>query len=238
VTVSICPQTGLLLRTQALLVLLLRTALAGSLVFGALSLAGCTGLFHSNARPEQVYFLRATASAQSAAAPAPVQASVRLSRPTANPGLDSPQIVLVQSDRRMSYFLASRWPAPVPSMIETLAVEKLRASRSWQSVADSTSAFPSDYVVQVAVRRFEADYTGGGIAPDVHVVLDCVVGKREGREVIASFLAEGSATATANRLSAVVAAFETAANAALDSLSTQTLEVVRTAMTRRTAERR
>jgi ABC-type uncharacterized transport system auxiliary subunit len=84
-------------------------------------------------------------------------------------------------------------------------------------------------VLQVSVRRFEADYTGGGTAPDIHVVLDCMLGKREGREVIASFLARGEAPAAANRLSAVVAAFETAANAAVDSLSAQAAQAVSTA---------
>ena len=68
--------------------------------------------------------------------------------------------------------------------VETLAVEKLRGSGLWQSVADSTSPFPSDYILLVNVRRFEADYTGGGVAPDVHVVLDCIVGRREEREVV------------------------------------------------------
>jgi ABC-type uncharacterized transport system auxiliary subunit len=115
-------------------------------------------------------------------------------------------------------------------MIEMLAVEKLRGSGMWQSIGDSASSFPSDYVVQATMRRFEADYTGGGSAPEVHVVLDCIVGKREGREVIASFLAEGAAQASANRLGAVVAAFETATNTALDSMSTQTAAAVRTAM--------
>ena len=201
--------------------------LAGALVG---SLAGCTGLFHSNAPPEQVYYLRATADSQGAGTPAPVAASLRFNRPTVNPGLESTQIMLVQSDRRMSYFLASRWPVPTANMIETLGVEKLRASHLWQSVADSTNGFPSDYVLLVTVRHFEADYTGGGTVPDVHVVLDCIVGKREGREVIASFLAEGSATASANRQAAVVAAFETATNAAIDSLSMQTVEAVRAAL--------
>lgn len=193
------------------------------------SVAGCGGFFHSNARPEQVYLLRATPIAPGEAT-APVAASVRMTRPSASPGLDSAQIVLVQSDRRMSYFLASRWPAPASNMIEMLAVEKLRGSGTWQSVADSASAFPSDYVLQVNIRRFEADYTGGGTAPEVRVVLDCIVGKREGREVIASFLAEGSATANTNRMSAVVPAFETATNAALDSLAAQTAKAVRASL--------
>jgi len=154
-----------------------------------LALSGCGGLFHSNARPDQVYYLRATAFEKGSAAADPLAASLRVIRPTAAPGLDSPQIVLLQSDRRMSFYLASRWPASAPNMVESLAVEKLRGSGMWQSVGDSTSSFPSDYVIQVMIRRFEADYTSGGPAPDIHVVFDCVVGRREGREVVASFLA-------------------------------------------------
>jgi cholesterol transport system auxiliary component len=196
----------------------------------AATLAGCTGLFHSNARPDQVYYLRSNALAKDGGAADPIAASLRISRPTAAPGLDSPQIVLVQSDRRMSFYLASRWPAPAPNMIETLAVEKLRGSGMWQSIGDSTSSFPSDYVLQVMIRRFEADYTGGGTAPEVHVVLDCIVGRREGREVVGSFLAEGATQATANRLGAVVAAFETATNTALDSMSMQAAAAVRASM--------
>jgi ABC-type uncharacterized transport system auxiliary subunit len=223
-TAPIGPESGR--RAPAPLSLLLSATLLGSL-------AGCTGLFHSNAPPEQVYFLRATGVKNDPAPAAPVAVSLRFNRPNVGPGLESEQIVLVQSDRRMSFFVASRWAAPTSNMIDMLAVEKLRRSGLWQSVADSASLFPSDYVLQVTVRRFEADYTGGNTAPDVHVVLDCLVGKREGREVIASFLAEGTSTAAANKLSAVVAAFETAANAAVDSLSAQALDAVRTSLARK-----
>jgi len=200
-----------------------------------LVLAGCGGLFHSDARPEQVYILRA-APVPAGTATMPVAASLRVTQPTANPGLDSSQIVLVQSDRRMSFFLESRWAAPAPRLIEMLAVEKLRGSGAWQSVADSTSSFPSDYVLVVTIRRFEADYTGSGdAAPEVHVVLDCIVGKREGREVIANFLAEGAAKASANRMGAVVPAFEAATNAALDVMAARTEEAVRGAVARKSA---
>ncbi len=202
----------------------------GGCLLATLALTGCGGLFHSDARPEQVYYLRAEPMPKSGDARGPLATSVRFTRPTAAPGLDSPQIVLVQSDRRMSFYLASRWPAPAPNMIETLAVEKLRGSDIWRSVSDSTSGFPSDYVMQVTLRRFEADYTDGGPAPTVHVVLDCLVGKREGREVVGTFLAEGSSQATANKLSAVVAAFDAATNTALDSMTLQTADAVRTSM--------
>jgi cholesterol transport system auxiliary component len=202
----------------------------------SVALVGCSGLFHSNARPEQIYFLRATPIREEAPSGGPVKASVRLSRPLAAPGLQSTQIVLVQPDRRMSFYAASRWPAPTADLLETLAIEKLRGSGLWQSVGDSTSVFPTDYVLQMTVRRFEADYTaepdrgGDAAAPVVHVVLDCMLGKREGREVIATFLAEGSAPAAANKLSAVVAAFEAAVNTALDSMSAQTVQAVHTTL--------
>jgi cholesterol transport system auxiliary component len=199
----------------------------------AVSMTGCTGLFHSNARPAQVYLLRATPIPRGAA---PIATSLRLNRPTAGAGLETTQIMLLQSDRRMSFFLAARWAAIPANMVEMLAVEKLRGAGLWQSVADSTSPFPSDYVLLVNVRRFEADYTGGNVAPEIHVVLDCIVGKREGREVIKSFLAEGTVPASANKLSAVVAAFESATNAALDSLSTQTIEAVRTSLANRSTD--
>ena len=209
------------LRGRALPALLLCALMA------PLALSGCGGLFHSNALPDQVYYLRATSLEKGSASADPSLTSLRVVRPTAAPGLDSPQIVLLQSDRRMSFYLASRWPTSAPNLVESLAVEKLRGSGLWHSVSDSASSFPADYVIQVMIRRFEADYTGGGPAPDVHVVLDCVVGKREDREVVASFLAEGSAQAGANRVGAVVAAFETATNQALDSMAIQTANDLR-----------
>lgn len=232
-TAPIGPECGW--RAQTRLPLLLSAILLGPL---AGSLAGCSGLFHSNAPPQQVYFLRATAAKNDPAPASPIAASLRFNRPSVGPGLDSEQIVLVQSDRRMSFFVASRWAAPTSIMIDMLAVEKLRSSGMWQSVADSGSLFPSDYVIQVTVRRFEAEYTGSNTAPDVHVALDCLVGKREGREVLANFVAEGSAAASANKLSAVIAAFETATNAAIDSLSAQTLDTVRASIAHTKAEQR
>jgi cholesterol transport system auxiliary component len=214
-------ETGWYVHWRMRLVALLTTVCAVA------ALSGCSGLFHSNARPEQVYYLRATPGPQGIA---PIATSLRLNRPTAGPGLEGTPIMLVQSDRRMSFYEEARWPAVPANLVEMLAVEKFRASGAWESVADSTSPFPSDYVLLVHVRRFEADYTGGTVVPEIHVVLDCIIGKREGREVIKSFLAESSVPATANRLSAVIAAFEVATNAALDSMETQTAEAIRVAL--------
>ena len=203
-----------------------------------LCLAGCSGLFQSKAKPEQTYFLRAPAArptgtnsaaggAAAAAATPAIGASLRVIRPVASPGLDTSRIMLVQADRRMNYFAGSRWPATAPEVIEALAVETLRSSGGFATVEGSASPFPADYLLQVHVRRFEAEYDEGAGAPAVHVVLDCIVGRREGREVIATFTASGTAAAAANRLGEVVIAFEQATGTALQALSQQTEQAVR-----------
>ncbi len=197
-------------------------------------LAGCTGLFHNNAQPEQTYYLRAPPGASTVAGATPgagltaTGASLRVATPLASPGLDSSRILLVQADHRMNFYAASRWPGTAPQVIGALTVETLRDSGAWKWVQDSASAFPADYLLQITLRRFEADYSAGGGPPQVQVALDCTLGRREGHEVIASFVAQGAASAPADRMSEVVAAFEQATRVALQSLSQQAGEAVRT----------
>jgi cholesterol transport system auxiliary component len=205
-----------------------RVASVAVLTLGLSTLLGsCAGGLHSDAPASQVYVLRAAVHPQ-AQVTRPT-ASLHVSRPMAVPGLDSDHILLVQSDHRMSYYVASRWPADLPGVVESLAVDTLRSSGFWTTVQDSGSAFSSDYLLQIVIRRFEADYTANPAAPEIHVVLDCTVGKRAGREVIASFVADGTSTAAANRLGDVVSAFEEAANKALDDISVRTAQAVQSA---------
>lgn len=202
---------------------------AGAAVLGVL-LSGCAGLLHSTKQPDQTYYLRAPGGAPAATTTATVvvpatRASLRVEQPVASPGLDSSHIMLVQADHRMNFYAHSRWPGTAPQVIGALAVETLRAADVWDSVQDSTSPFPANYLLHITLRRFDADYSGGG-APEVHVLLDCTIGRREGREVIASFMAQGTATAAADHMSDVVAAFEQATAAALNSMSQQAGEAV------------
>src|SRR5437899_35091 len=120
----------------------MRSLLCGVAAVAALT-TGCAGGLHSNTPVTQVYVLRATPSA-SRAVPA-ADASLRVQRPVAGPGLDSDHIVLVQSDHRMSYYEASRWPTVLPEVVEALAVDTLRSSGAWSTVQDSSSSFASEY---------------------------------------------------------------------------------------------
>jgi ABC-type uncharacterized transport system auxiliary subunit len=141
--------------------------------------------------------------------------------------MSSDHIMLVQSDHRMSYYVGSRWPAALPELVEAMTVDTLRSSGDWKTVEDSASAFSSEYILQIVIQRFEADYSTGTSAPEIHVVLDCTVGKRAGREILASFIAEGAAHANENRVAEVVTAFEAASNKALAQMAQRASQAVR-----------
>ncbi len=201
----------------------------------AVSLAGCSGGLRSSTPATQVYVLRAAARPQSGLTGSNV--SLRISRPLPGPGMDSDHILLVQSDHRMSYFVASRWPANLPAVVESLAVDTLRATGAWSTVQDSASGFSSDYLLQIVIRRFEADYSVNPSVPEIHVLLDCTVGRRAGREFVSSFIAEGSSTAAANRLGEVVTAFEDASNKAMAEIAVRTAQAVQTARAAQPAQK-
>ena len=218
------------------------------LISMVLLVAGCSNLLRSEAPPVQIYVLRAAASptlaaaeqaqaldtarAASAATAASSSTSapptLQVPRPQADPGLNTELITLVQSDHRMDRYAGSSWAGNLQDVVETLAIDTLRASGNWSAVHDAPSPFSADYLLQINIRRFEADYTGGGEAPKVYVTLDCTIARRLGRELLTSFVAEGVSDADANRMSSVVAAFEKAANTALASMAARSAEAIRT----------
>ena len=206
----------------------------------SLGVAGCSSLLRSDAPPIQVYTLRAgTASSDGATDSHPaVAASLRVAHPLAGPGLGTSQIVLLQPDHRMNVYAASAWAADAPALVESLATQTLRAADEWSSVENAESPFPSDYLLQISIRRFDADYAAGSDAPPtVHVTLDCTLGAEEGRTIRASFVADGSAVAGANKLGEVVAAFQQATDQALASLAQQTFAAAQGSPTHHPASR-
>jgi cholesterol transport system auxiliary component len=191
------------------------------LVSSLLALTGCSGVFDSTLPAPQAYILRLPPPAQPATAPA-AAGSLLVQRPLAGPGLESERIALLRSDRRFDFFAASRWAAPAPDLLESVLVDAMREAGLFSSVFDDSAPYAPHYNLRVTLRRFEADYTSGARAPTVYVVLDCTLGRHRDRNLLASFTAQGKAVATEERLSAVVAAFETATAGAVSELERAT----------------
>ena len=199
--------------------------------FGLL-VSACSG-FRSGEAVTVTYNLRATAAAPTASVPSTPSRlqsfSLQVLAPVSGPGLDSDAILLTAPDHRLGHFAASQWAAPVPRLLAGLAAETLRNRGVLAAVHDDASPFPGDYLLRMTIRRFDADYAGGtGAAPTATVVLDCTVGTRVERKVLATFVAQATVRADDNRIGPVVAAFEQATRDALAQLTDQTLAVLST----------
>jgi cholesterol transport system auxiliary component len=193
---------------------------------------GCTS-FHSDQPATQVYALdpgfaaaaapatEGAATNPAAATPQPAAAStLQVLRPLAAPGLDTTEIALMRGGQRLDYYAGSRWPGPLPDLVQSLAIEALRAAGKFRSVQPDSSPFPADLVLQLEIRRCQAVYAGDG-PPTVQVQLLATLGRRSERAILRTIEAEGSVPAADNRMQPVVAAFQAAVSAALRDLATR-----------------
>lgn len=181
-----------------------------------LCLAGCSG-FHSKESPTQVYTLSPPlpVAAETAAA-----ATLKVLRPLSAPGLDGDAIVLTRSGQQLDFYAHSRWAAPLPELVQSAAIDALRAAGRFRAVQSEGAPLDADFLLQLEIRRFQAEYHGEG-APTIQVQLVATLGRRSDRSVINSVVAEAMVPAGANRLQSVSAAFETALGQALAQLIRQ-----------------
>src|SRR5262245_56030992 len=182
-----------------------------------LLLSACGGFFESSVPAQQAYVLRLPSRPEQTEV-TKVVGTLRVQRPEAGPGLDSDRIVLLRSDRRFDVYAATRWAAPAPDLVESVLVDQLRGASLFSSVLDDSAPYAPRYNLRCGLNRFEADYTGGGSAPNVQVVLDCTLGRYRDRTLLANFTAQGSVVAADNRVGAVVSAFEGALGKAIAEL--------------------
>ena len=182
-----------------------------------LLLAGCSGGLKSNQPSAQVYLLR-PGMAPAAAAAGPAVGNVQVMLPQVSAGLATDRIVVLRSGRRLDYYSGARWAAPAPAMLQMLVIDALRASNRFAMVESDTGPFPAEYVLSLELRHFEAEYTTSG-PPMVHVALDASLGRRGKRDIIVSCSADAQVNADADRMQAVVAAFEQATGDALSQLA-------------------
>ena len=181
----------------------------------ALALTACTGsLLQSSAEAPETYRLEGRAPADRGSR---LPLALAVARPRAAAALDTDGIAVVQPDSRFDYFAGVRWTEPAPQMLQQLLVGALTADGRFAAVMSAPSRVPTDLLLDVELRRFEAVYTAGDEAPTVRVEMQVTLVEARPARRAASFAATGAATATGNRRAAVVAAFEAATSQAVDA---------------------
>lgn len=167
--------------------------------------AGCFGGLKNEVPPPLIYRI----NPPSLAAGAPLAADLLVIVEGTAPGLDGFGIAGRWPGNRLDYLANARWAEDVPALVAAALVESLQATGRARSVQGDLGRFRATHTLVVEVRRFDADYTGGGL-PVAQVALSATVGRASDRRVLASFTVSASETATENRQSTVVAALDAA----------------------------
>ena len=197
--------------------------------FVALALTGCGGsLFQTKAAPPTLYLLSARAVPPAAGAdPAQIPVDLAVLKPRVRAGLDTDRIAALYPDRRLEYFGGARWSGSLDEVIQQLAVQQFHATANLRNVSADGSVFASDYWLEIEVTNFQAEYSAAAAAPVVHVHFLARVGSSADRHVLATLEANAEQAASDNRLSAIVAAYNRAAENALAEIIAGTVQALK-----------
>lgn len=187
----------------------------------ALLLAGCSaGLFQSGIpRPETYRLGSQVTPAQSASVAANPASTLGLTvaRPRAAAALDSERIAVVAGGSRFDYYAGVHWAEPAPQMLQQLLVAGLAHSGRFAGVFAAPSRVPAELTLDVELRRFEADTTGGD-APVVHVLLQVSLVDARRAQRVASFASAAAVAASGSKRAAIIEAFERASAEVVDDV--------------------
>jgi ABC-type uncharacterized transport system auxiliary subunit len=190
------------------------------LVAVAAALTACGGaLFSSKAPPASLYLLSARRGT-----PGPeIAADLTILRPLVRSGLDTDRIAALYPDRRLVYYAAARWSAPLPGVVQDLVSRTFQTHANLRSVTNDASMVSAGYWLEIEVTDFQAEYAADGTRPTIRVHFLATVGEASDRRVMARFEASAAEDATDNRMTAIVAAYERAADSALEQIVADTV---------------
>jgi len=195
-----------------------------AIVAGLASLCvGCGSLLETKL-PENTSYVLAPAPASSAGV-ARSDADLSIGRPDLAPGLDTERIAVLEG-RQLDYYRGAQWGGRTVEVIQTLLVDSFEDQQLFRSVTPEQSRVSSEYVLDVSVRDFQAEYASDGEAPTAHVTIFGRLIRVVDRELVDTFSATAQSRATDNRLGAVSAAFETAAHKVVLELAQKTATVI------------
>jgi cholesterol transport system auxiliary component len=186
-----------------------------------IALPGCVSGLNSKIPAQQSYVLQAApvpTQAASLSGERPSAASVEVLRPSAAPGLEREGIAVMRAGRRLDFYTDARWAARAPEMLQALVIDSLRSAGRFAAVQSDTEPFAAQYVLSLELQHFEALYDNPG-PPTIRVALVGTLGRSGDRVAIASFTAHSEIQADADRMQAVIAAFDLATGQALAQLA-------------------
>jgi cholesterol transport system auxiliary component len=201
-----------------------RCWLIGTLL-SSVALVGCTGsLLETDLPPASIYVIAPAPTPQSKDANT-LAVDLSIGRPDVGPGLDTNRIAVLKG-RQLDYYRAASWGGSTREVVQTFLVDSLEDQRLFRSVTAEQARVAGDYVLDVEVRDFQAEYANEGEPPVAHMKMVGRLIRVVDRELVATIAAEAQTLASADRMHAVAAAFETTAHRVALDLAQKTAAAV------------
>jgi cholesterol transport system auxiliary component len=185
--------------------------------------AGCGSLLETKL-PANTSYVIGPAPASSAGSTR-LDADLSIGRPDLAPGLDTERIAVLKG-RQLDYYRGAQWGGRSVEVIQTLLVDSFADQGLFRSVTAEQSRVSSEYVLDVSVRDFQAEYASDGAAPTAHVTIFGRLIRVVDRQLVDTFSATAQSRASQNRMEAVAAAFETAAHKVVLELAQKTAAAI------------
>jgi cholesterol transport system auxiliary component len=191
-----------------------------ALCLAILACSGC-GSFLETKLPTSTSYVLAPVAASPSAGVQRSDADLSIGRPDLAPGLDTERIAVLKG-RQLDYYRGAQWGGRTTELVQTLLVDSFQDQQLFRSVTPEQSRVASEYVLDITVRDFQAEYAGENAAPTAHVTILGRLIRVSDRQMVDTFTATAQSRASDNRLNAVAAAFEEAAHKVVLELAQKT----------------
>jgi cholesterol transport system auxiliary component len=190
-----------------------------ALVVATSGCAACGSLLETQLPASSSYVIPPVAAASSGVTRSEVDLSI--GRPDLGPGLDTERIAVLKG-QQLDYYRGAQWGGRTTEIVQTLLVDSFQDQQLFRSVTAEQTRVASSYVLDVTVRDFQAEYAGENVAPTVRVTILGRLIRVTDRQLVETFSSTAQSRAADNRLTAVAAAFETAAHKVVLELAQKT----------------
>lgn len=184
----------------------------------ATGLSGCTVLNSVNT-PTPLYDLKPKVDLPAGLPKVPWQLVV--DQPNADADLNTSRIALRRSGNVTEYFANAAWIDNVPNLLQSKLLEAFEQSNCVAVGRDIASLVP-DYVLQVELRDFQAEY--GGAVAGAHIRLTAKLVRMSDRKIVNTINAEQKAQSSGTDMSQVIDAFQQALGPVLTQVVVGTLK--------------
>jgi cholesterol transport system auxiliary component len=189
----------------------------------ALACSACGSLLETDLPPSASYVLAPAPAASTGVARSEVDLSI--GQPDLAPGLDTERIAVLKG-RQLDYYRGAQWGGRTIEVVQTLLVDSFEDQQLFRSVTPEQSRVASAYVLDISVRDFQSEYAGDDAAPTAHVTIHGRLIRVVDRQLVDTFAATAQSKASDNRMGAVAAAFESAAQKVVLELAQKTAAAI------------